>query len=602
MSLYNIYMADLETDSDKTKEPFVWFCGFKSIYEDEYFMFTNIENMIDKCWELDSPVFYYHNGGRFDTRYLYDLFFMSGFFPVEKLGNIKNRKQFKIVASINNTYDIHLYWNNKTMVFRDSYKLIPRSIKSLGGKLVDLDHTKFRRYESVEEVADKEPEVIEYFKGDLDIPSNMLKADLFYGPENCKKELLPMAMAGYGMKLQKKHTSFIRYNLMNKLTVKQWDYFKNFLRGGIVYCNPQYLLKKCYGLFKIYDFNSLYPFILWNFKLPYGIPLKEPPKNRTYNNTVEVYINKATLKKGNIPFMCDKIDEVYKYFDEREEFWYYCWDFEWEYIKSIYNLEYEDKYIKKWYFCTSPYLRSWVDKLYFGMRIPYQQKGDKINEQAIKLILNGGGYGKYVQKRITEENYFRKIQIDRIEINPKSNQNEYWSGEVKYRSNTSIFKDINGEYWLWDKRQSENTDTNRISYNPLGSFITAQGRVKTHTLWNRFKHAFMYGDTDSIIINWDKMSEEDIKEIDNMCDNTNLGWLKHKPKEDISDKFYCYASKKYWFNNSIKIAGMTLDDKLSFDTFADTNEFEDSKTFIIYVNGKPVIEKRKGVLNARKKD
>jgi len=570
----------LETNNLKNIEPNVWLCGYKYLYSDKSRKFTDLKTMILEFFELEDPVIYYHNGGRFDFYFLFDILFKSGFIPIEnKATKPSNNLYFTIKASNNICYDIHLYYKKKIIIFRDSLRLIPSSIEKLGGKSNKIDFSIYREYKSIEEIEEKENKALLYLDEDLDTMANALKSDMFYGTIDCKKELLPMTLASYGLQLQKKTSSFIKWNITNCLTVSQWDYFINLFKGGLVYCNPKYKRKKCYGNFRIYDFNSLYPWVLWYYKLPFGAPHKTKPKNIDSESTIKVFIKKAKLKDKNIPYIADTINGVYEYWEEKENFWYQCWEFEWEYIKTLYDIEYEEKSLEQYWFMVSNYLSSFIMPMY-QKRLNYKESGDWLNEYVCKITLNGSGFGKHGQKRKTNENYFRLV---------KDNE--------KIRKNSRTYTDNLERLWIWDTRESVTDKPHKLSYNPLASYCTARARIKTHSLWNLFYDYFVYGDTDSIIIDFTKkIPKHLLDKLEEMSDEIKLGYLKYNPNKDSSNKFYCYASKKYWFNDKIKIAGFTLDKKIDFDTFCDNPIFYEGKTFINYINGKPNIEKRDGKL------
>lgn len=618
---WTVVCADLETqmcsgcEKYEHTEPECWLAGYKFLYSDDnLYFFTSIKQMLDDIWDKQkqhkvyNTLIYFHNGARFDDFYIYDtLISKLGFTPIledDKLEEIKtkDRKHFTFFASNDTNYNISIYYKRHKIKIRDSYQLIPLSIEKLGGKKKGKFNDK-EKYSHIYYSSPSEVPLIDQQKleEDIDTMIHSLRSDLYYGNEEGLKKPLSMTIGSWALKDQKASSSFVRWNLFNKLTLEEWDYYINFYRGGIVWARDDRVGKILTGDIYHYDVNSLFPWVEKDFRLPFNMPLTQKPDYGTYTTCYHIFIVKAILKEEKCPYI-GIYDNKYAYETEKErenvdndnsysypntiyQLHYYVFDFELEWIEKQYDIEY--KVIKKTYFMTKDYLKPWVEK-YEKLKMDYTIKKDKVNRTIVKLILNSG-YGKYGQKRFNMKNYFKKITNEERE---------------KLRVNAKVFKiaDQDG-YYFFDKKVEEESRIMKLNYVPLAAYITARARVFISEMRQKYYKYFIYGDTDDMYLLNHKMDEEYLDTYQNRIGQ--FGLFSYDPEEDYWNKMYVHTSKKYMVSRKdksiIKFAGFTLANvEMTIEEFASLTYIKDAKTTRRFSNGKPVILNIDGILRKKK--
>lgn len=278
-----IAVCDVETDPFKkfrSPRPFLagWFDGQRTrtfwgaqLVKVTYRGTTlRIAKCIWECWqsmcrELRGFYIYWHNGGKFDARFFMPLLRLAG--AVCK--PIKGRMaRFTLPNGTE---------------YRDSFCLLPISLKMTGEKIV-IDYRKFEANRREKH----KPEIMTYFKRDLEVPYNKVKEFVeLYG--------FGMTMAGRTFDQLKKN-----FGIDPPKTNEHHDkHFRRYYFGGRV---EFFRLGRCPGKYTMIDLNSAYPHAMLQshaFGLEFHATEKLP-KNKAVLQTC--FIRFVGTSHGGLPF------------------------------------------------------------------------------------------------------------------------------------------------------------------------------------------------------------------------------------------------------------------------------------------------------------
>lgn len=229
----NIAAFDFETDPfkyERVPQPFVW--GFKTA--DDYVSCWSespeycIKSFFDHLDTLKQPhIIYAHNGGKFDFMYF-----------IEKFQGELRIINGRIVEA---KYGIH--------TFRDSYAILPVPLSN-GGEKLDIDYRKMERdtrhlYKN---------EIMDYLFADCVALYNLVSEFIAeFGP---KLTIGSAAMA----ELKKFHK-------FDTLPAYRDSLLRDYYFGGRCQAFETGIIDKN---IKIFDVNSMYPYVMKNFKHPIG--------------------------------------------------------------------------------------------------------------------------------------------------------------------------------------------------------------------------------------------------------------------------------------------------------------------------------------------
>lgn len=303
-----VYVGDFETSFvDETKQAvFVWAFGLYNIYdsEDKIVYTCNIEDaielMITRC-----RIIYFHNL-KFDGSFILNFLLQKGIPLVnEKIENkniekiLKKYKSSCVFSTLiidGSFYEIKIGTLRGVLSIRDSFKIIPFSIRTLGIKSGDPHYLKGELdYCEIHKPNEPlKPNEIEYLKHDLIIQALYVRNAL-------KEGLTKLTLSGSALQLYKKTFDWSKYQKLFPQLKKEEDIFlRKAYKGG--FCNGN---AKYYGLivgkgYRI-DANSHYPAIMYECELPYGKPLyfKDRPRKKLWIGRVVIY--RMELKESGIP-------------------------------------------------------------------------------------------------------------------------------------------------------------------------------------------------------------------------------------------------------------------------------------------------------------
>ena len=527
---FKIYACDFETTVFKGQTfTEVWSACFCELYKKDVKILHSIQDFFNYFFSLNENIkMYFHNlkfDGSFILSYLLkDLKYEQAYEKMNADGSLvrwletKDMKNNSIKYSISEMgqwYYIIIKKNNKIIEIRDSLKLLPFSLESIG-KSFDTEHKKLKmkyegnRYAGCEITLEEQ----EYIKNDVLVLKEALeimfdeKHDSLTIGSCCLNEYKSIMTKPL---IERLFPNIAEYTINVPLDFKNADeYVRKSYKGG--WC---YLKKGCEN--KIYnngttaDVNSLYPSVMHSESgnyYPVGLPsfwsgnyIPEIAKEKYYFIRIKT---RFYLKKGFLP--CIQVKNTYRY-------------------KSTEWLETSDFYDKK----TNKYYKKYLDI-----------NGNEQNTQVILTltmtdfqlikehyhlidfeILDGCYFDKEIGLFDEYINKYKKIKLSskgakktlaKLYLNNlygKTATNTDSSFKVAY-----IKDDLSlGFYGVYacDKKPF---------YIPVGSAITSYARNFTIRAAQKNYSNFIYADTDSIHCN---CSPNEIKGI-KVDDKNFLCW------------------------------------------------------------------------------
>lgn len=341
-----IYCCDFETTSynqylleGRTR---VYLFQLKSLDGLNTYTGLSIEEWYKIVTENDIETIYCHNlsfDGTFIIHYLLEI----GYKHNEDITALKEREFNSSIDITGSIYSITLKEKKKISIYC-SYKLTGLSIKKLG-KLVGVekldethDYTELKKYKTLSEVPEEE---IKYLTNDVEIQRLGLikcfemKIEGLTKSSACFKIWKSMAWHEY-----KKRVS-------GELDETTKNIVDASYRGGITMINKKYQDTILYNL-RNYDVNSLYPSVMYN-KMPVGAPFiakneDDIPKNYSAR-LYEIYVNKASIMEGFIPFIPTRTSFIWKtsyHYDEKiENMTLVLRDIEFDLFKMYYESDFD---------------------------------------------------------------------------------------------------------------------------------------------------------------------------------------------------------------------------------------------------------------------
>lgn len=471
------FTADFETATWYEDKTYVWAWASCEIGNEENLKIgNNINGFIEYALEQNNSKFFFHNL-KFDGEFIINWAFLNGFKHVEKLEDIKDKTFTTLISDMGQFYTITLYFEKKNkkvkkITFIDSLKIIPFSVndiaKSFGLEIskLELDYNKFRK-----EGHELTKEEREYIKNDVLIVAKALNI-LF--KEDLKKQTT-------GSNALNDFKSMIsKWKFEHYFPELDYDIDKDIrkaYKGGFTYLNPIYKEKEVENI-TILDVNSLYPYVMYSKKLPFGEPLffeGQYKKDSIYDLYIQMIQCSFELKPNKIPTIQIKNNKYYfranEYLESSngEIVILYLTNVDLDLFFENYYV-YDLEYIAGWKFKSikgifTSYIDKWIER-----KIKAGKEGNKGQRTLAKLMLNSL-YGKFATS---------------MDVQSK----------IPYLDETGIVK-----YKLSEKEKKKGI------YIPIACFITAYAREKTIRTSQAIKDysiskygidKYIYSDTDSI--------------------------------------------------------------------------------------------------------
>lgn len=483
------FVADFETTT-RLDDCRVWAYAICEVKNPENIeMGTTIDDFMAWCSSRkERDVIYFHNL-KFDSQFIMTWLFNNGYKHVTDVRDKKSKTFTTVISDKGLFYEVDVIFEKKgrkinKVKFLDSLKLIPLSVDAIA-KALKLPISKLKidysAHDNLPIGAELSEEEKEYIKHDVQIVAYAI--DYFHNEGLTKMTIGACALSEYKKIIHNKN--FQRYFP----TPKYHNDVKQSYRGGFTYLNPKYANKVIKdGI--VLDVNSLYPSVMYNEYLPFGIPIffkgKYEPDS-LYPLYTQMIRCQFTLKKGKIPTIQIKNNFLFRsneYLTESGDtevvLCLNSVDME-LFLKhyDVYNIE----YMSGWKFkSTRGLFNEYIDK-WSNNKIKAKKEGNNGLYLISKLFLLNSLYGKFG----TDTSAKKKIpymDLDGII--------HYRDGEIEEREGV---------------------------YVAMASFVTSYARLKTVSSAQKImdnkrrkisRVDFVYADTDSLHL---VLNGEDEKEF-----------------------------------------------------------------------------------------
>lgn len=470
------YMCDFETTTTAT-DCRVWaWCGthISDQYDYHCDVGISINSFMEWMFDRAGSTFYFHNA-KFDTDFIIQWLFRNGYSWVNLKAPKKPGQFTTLIADTGQLYALKIYpvGGKQAVTIHDSYKLIALSVadtpKAFGltETKLSIDYDEFRPIGHA--LTNQE---IEYVKADCIIMAKAL--DYMFSQGLDKITAASNAMQYYR-------------NLIGKKTFEKWfpcdiesdNVIRKAYYGGAVMVNPDFQGKILHNI-RVYDVNSHFPAQLRYKLMPYGKPHRfegEYQPNKSYPLYVQTLQFECRLKEGHLPcipkshgFIRASAEWLESTLEPMEmngqtievevPATYTLTNIDLEMLREHYdlaNVKYLGGYMMRGqYGMFDTYIDYWMN-----VKATAKKEGNAGMAFVAKLFLNSF-YGKFGTNPIKgkKEPYLGK------------------NGETAYRN---IEKEIG-----------------KPIYVAIAAFTTAYARQITLGMANKFKHRFIYCDTDSL--------------------------------------------------------------------------------------------------------
>ena len=534
----NEYVADFETTT-KLEDCRVWAYAITQI--DDPTEYVNIGNSLDdfmeECEMLSESVIYFHNL-KFDSQFIFNWLFRNNYTWIADK-KFKDTKTFTtLISDLGMFYCFEIYFIvNATQTvkvkFIDSLKVLPFKVSEIA-KCFNLPISKLEiDYDEEREVGHiLTPIENEYVKNDVLIVAKALSILKSQG-------MTKMTQGSNALNDFKKIIG--KDDFKHLFPAPAYDEFiRKSYKGGFTYAEP--LFQSCdNGEGIVLDVNSLYPFVMYNRKLPFGTGIYYSG-NYENDNLYDLYVQRINvifeLKENMLPTIQLKHTSGFsptEYVTSSNNEWVELTltSIDYELFKEHYNILVLEE-IDGWKFrSTDTMFKDYIDK-WIKIKIESGKTGNKAMRTLAKLMLNAL-YGKFA-------------------VNPKVG------------GKRPIFVDNMVKYAVLPYEDRDPL------YIPVGTFITAWARDWTIRNAQKMKEKsakypkgrFMYADTDSMHL----LGKE--KPDDILIDDFELGAWKIESEFDRSRylRAKCYIEE---FNNELNVvvAGMpsSCHNEVTWDNF-----------------------------------
>ncbi len=484
------YTADFETSTEawNKEKTWVWAWAICDIENEENIEYGNdIESFLENCKKKKNSKIYFHNL-KFDGSFIIDYLENIGFKHCEKEEDRQDKTYETIITDLGVWYSVTVYFKyNKEkniihkVTFYDSLKILNFSVRDIAKAFnlpiskLKIDYNKPRKKKQYLSEEDKE-----YIKNDVQIVAKALK--VLFNEGLTKMTQGANALYDYKQILGLKKFSHYFTNVDSI-----FEDIKESYRGGFTYLSPEYKEKDLKDI-TVLDVNSLYPYVLYSKKLPYGDPVYFEGKykeDKTYPLYIQSFSCTFKLKTNKIPTIQIKSSLYHFIPTEYLENSLNEGGFNEEVLLTLTNVDLElfleqydvniIKYHRGWKFKAidtlfKEYIEKWTER-----KIKAGKEGNKGQRQMAKLMLNSL-YGKFGTKpnKLYSVPYLNEEKI------------------IRFRKPT---KEI-----LEEKIKKEEGKQKGL-YLPLASFVTSYAReitirtaqkIKDYSIKKYGKNAFVY--------------------------------------------------------------------------------------------------------------
>lgn len=445
---------------------------------------TKIEEFIDYVNDINIGCDIYFHNLKFDVSFIINYLLKNGC-RLNQNDNIKKLKKGEmstLITDMGQFFKVSIKnKKGKFIHFIDSLKVIPFSAErialdfELGIAKGSIDYNKYRPDGYMPTTKE-----IEYCQTDTAIIAKAMKIMLDEG----HNKLTLSSNAYYDYQKMTSKADWDRWfgKWESNCDLELDCEIREAYRGGFCYANSKYVNKTIKQPTYYYDVNSLYPSIMMNYALPYGMPIEfigqyehddEYPlyiqeievNMEVKENGIPCILNKQ-LQKGNNKYIVDTSQQSFGGGLIRLTVTKYDLDL----IYLNYDI-YELHFLRGWKFKErKDMFTNYVDK-YFKMKVDADKTGNKVKRTIAKLFLNSL-YGKFGQNPKRAKKYPKIVD-----------------GVIKLKYDVEC-----------DESEPIYTISKKFHYLPVAVFITSIAR---YTIINDIHNVgvdnWLYSDTDSII-------------------------------------------------------------------------------------------------------
>lgn len=449
------YTADFETNNNE-KDCRVWGWGLCEIGTTYTEIGNNIGSFMGRILNAGESLDIYFHNLKFDGEFIIYWLFENDFEHNENYKMLTNKEFNCCISDTGQFYSITIKHYKYKITLIDSLKILPFSISEVS-KSFNLKEEKLKiNYNQKREINHIITETErKYIKNDVSIMS--LALNTLFEQKLKKRTQASNAFADFKLTDE---------NFEKNFPILSYEMDKDIRRaykGGYVYLNPKYENKDIREGIQ-FDINSLYPYIMREFLLPYGKPQffkGKYQKDNAYPLFIQCIKCNFILKEGYLPTISKKhiSFKPAEYLKEGLEEVLYLTNYDFELFLTHYevtNIEFMSGYKFKG---SKNLFKSYIDK-WIKVKIESELSGNMGMRTLAKLMLNAL-YGRFA------------LRPDLMSKYPY-----YTEGIVKYK--------------LSEKQQREPI------YIPVSVFITSGARFTTiNSAQNNFER-FVYSDTDSL--------------------------------------------------------------------------------------------------------
>ena len=265
---------------------------------------TSIDGLMNWCFTTrrdKTTTLYFHNL-KFDGSFILNWLYNNGYKRVKNFSNDPNKEFRTLISDMGVWYGITLKIDKANYTIRvninDSLKKIPLSVKRIAKAYGlpmskgDFDYDMYRPLGYIP-TADE----WDYVDRDVLIVAHALNVKLKEGMT--KMTLSSDAFNNFKEQFSKKQWGY----MFPTLPLDMWADIRKAYRGGWVYANPKYIGQVLDNV-RSYDVNSLYPYSMYDKKLPYGLPIMFQGKykpHKYYDLYIQTIDVSFKVKDGYLP-------------------------------------------------------------------------------------------------------------------------------------------------------------------------------------------------------------------------------------------------------------------------------------------------------------
>lgn len=540
------FTCDFETTTDPD-DCRVWAYALCEIGNPDNFIYGNsIYDLVEWCYNQKDNIRLYHHNLKFDGEFWVNYLLEAGFTYVEDKKDAESLSFSTLITDIGQWYSIEIWFEvegkkRKKLTIYDSLKLLNFSVEEIAKafdlpiRKLELDYTTKR--EEDHELTQHE---IDYIRNDVEIMARAL--DLFFKENKPKMTIASSAMASY------KETNSNFRSDFPELPIEVDADIRMSYKGGFTYLNPIYKNKLYERRGVTLDFNSLYPSILYNAELPFGIPepfdgkYEEDPIYPLYTQMITC---RFKIKPGKIPSI--QIKHSFGFMPTE-----YLESSDGEIVTLVLTKPDLELFLEQYDTEDLEYISGWKFKSAHGLFKTYIDYWTNKKIQAKK----DGNHPLYLTSKLYLNSLYGKFGS-----NPKGCKQK------------PILTDDGVEYIFLPE------EIRKPGYVALAAFTTAYGRkmtieksqaIRDWSLKKKGFDAYIYSDTDSIHAFLDDEDLEELKDLIDI-DDYRLGAIK-KESVFIAGKWLrqkCYVEQLEDGTMNVTVAGLPkkLSHVINFDNF-----------------------------------